>query len=91
MTRREVINFLGIKLPVVLLAVEVLPGMVRAEEQFTRKTFQVRAAESNEALYEMKESDSKILIRTHLDEDGTAIGSRIVCGTEPSEARFCHL
>ena len=75
MTRREVINLLGIKLPVVLLAVEILPGIARADQPYTRSTFQVLTSERDEALTDWY--DSTCMVTEYRDANGQAIGTRV--------------
>jgi hypothetical protein len=90
LTRRDVISLLGIKLPVVLLAVETLPGIARAGEAYTRKTFRTATTYENGILKVMDSRDEEITITTQFDADGRPIGSRIQAVTEGA-ARHSHL
>lgn len=90
MTRRDVINLLGIKLPIVLLAVESLPGIARAGEAYTRKTFQVSYSGKNGALDTMESPNENIIITTQLDASKKPIGSRIQ-GLTDGAAEHSHL
>jgi hypothetical protein len=90
MTRREVISFLGIKLPVVLLAVEILPGVARAEHPYTKMTFQASHAETDALLLDLEKPESQILITTQLDNGGRPVGSRIQ-ESDDKTARQSHM
>jgi hypothetical protein len=78
MTRREVINFLGIKLPVVLLAVEVLPGIARAEQSYTQMTFLAAPSERTQILDEAAVGGQSFNVEAARDEKGNLVGARFL-------------
>ena len=85
-TRREIINMLGLKLPVVLLAVERMPGVARAGQEFTQKIFQADAQKLDIAL-ELLDSEEKIIFAPQFDASGRRIG----CVIERLDARPADL
>ena len=76
MTRREVINFLGFKLPVVLLAVEILPGVARAGETYTRKTYLVSYTERNGLIDQVDTTEHIYGVVPEYDDRGDLVGAR---------------
>lgn len=90
MTRREVIKLLGIKLPVVLLAVEILPGIARAGQSFTKKTFRAATTSRSETLDLFDASGEKMLVTAEYNENQEAIGTRIT-ELSDSAAEKSHL
>jgi hypothetical protein len=90
LTRREVIDFLGFKLPIMLLAVESLPGLARAGETYTQVTFRVSPSRKEQGLQSFESSPDRIIVGAEFDATGKPIGS-LVLEIDEKPADLTHL
>ena len=75
MSRREVISFLGIKVPIVLLGVQLLPGAARGEEPYIQISYRMSAAKLDRFMGDW--SNRSVVCAEYRDGKGDAVGTII--------------